>query len=118
VSESFPELIPFNQQVHQVLSDARPQAPELLQRWHPIKHPVKLIIWSRNDVFFDMEGFPLIDGGLEYLFGASYLQGDSSEFADSCQPLKANRADTQTLRDCRGSTSSNTVSGPWIGSET
>ena len=27
VSESLPESIPFNQQVHQVLSDARPQTP-------------------------------------------------------------------------------------------
>ena len=28
MSESLPELIPFNQQVHQVLSDARPATPE------------------------------------------------------------------------------------------
>ncbi|MFN8658896.1 MAG: TM0106 family RecB-like putative nuclease [Candidatus Obscuribacterales bacterium] len=27
---------------------------------------------SPNDVFFDMEGYPYVDGGLEYLFGASY----------------------------------------------
>lgn len=27
---------------------------------------------SPGDVFFDMEGFPLVDGGLEYLFGATY----------------------------------------------
>jgi DNA replication protein DnaC len=29
VNESLPELIPFNQQVHQVLSDARPQIPRI-----------------------------------------------------------------------------------------
>jgi len=28
---------------------------------------------SAGDVYFDMEGFPLVDGGLEYLFGATYL---------------------------------------------
>lgn len=27
---------------------------------------------SSQDVFFDMEGYPYVDGGLEYLFGASY----------------------------------------------
>jgi hypothetical protein len=40
VSESLPESIPFNQQVHQVLSDARPRTPEILRftariRWKP-----------------------------------------------------------------------------------
>lgn len=28
---------------------------------------------SNGDVFFDIEGFPLIDGGLEYLWGATYF---------------------------------------------
>lgn len=28
---------------------------------------------SPNDVFFDIEGFPLVDGGLEYLWGATYF---------------------------------------------
>src|SRR5665213_3279078 len=31
---------------------------------------------SVGDVFFDMEGFPLVEGGLEYLFGASHLGDD------------------------------------------
>jgi uncharacterized protein len=31
---------------------------------------------SVGDVFFDMEGFPLVEGGLEYLFGASHLDKD------------------------------------------
>jgi len=31
-----------------------------------------------GDVFFDMEGYPLLPGGLEYLFGASFFGGDGS----------------------------------------
>jgi uncharacterized protein len=31
---------------------------------------------SVGDVFFDMEGFPLVEGGLEYLFGAAHLDKD------------------------------------------
>ncbi|MEZ6097125.1 MAG: hypothetical protein R3C03_23360 [Pirellulaceae bacterium] len=34
------------------------------------------------DIFFDMEGYPLINGGLEYLFGAVVRKGDSYEFKD------------------------------------
>jgi uncharacterized protein len=34
------------------------------------------------DVFFDMEGYPLVAGGLEYLFGACYREGDSLAFID------------------------------------
>lgn len=34
------------------------------------------------DVFFDMEGYPLVDGGLEYLFGATYLEGTKPKFID------------------------------------
>src|SRR5205814_2248545 len=37
---------------------------------------------SPGDVFFDMEGFPLIDGGLEYLFGATHLSAGGKEFTD------------------------------------
>lgn len=33
---------------------------------------------SPNDVFFDIEGFPLIEGGLEYLWGASYFDEQSN----------------------------------------
>ena len=33
---------------------------------------------SRMDVFFDMEGFPLAERGLEYLFGASTRKSDGS----------------------------------------
>jgi uncharacterized protein len=31
---------------------------------------------SPNDVFFDMEGYPMVEGGLEYLFGVSHHEGD------------------------------------------
>ena len=37
---------------------------------------------SPNDVFFDMEGYPLVDGGLEYLFGATYFEDGEIAFAD------------------------------------
>jgi len=37
---------------------------------------------SPNDVSFDMEGFPLIDEGLEYLFGATYLENGELRFRD------------------------------------
>jgi predicted RecB family nuclease len=37
---------------------------------------------SRNDVFFDMEGYPFADGGLEYLFGATYLENDKLQYSD------------------------------------
>ena len=33
-----------------------------------------------GDVFFDMEGYPLVSGGLEYLFGASTLTGATGKF--------------------------------------
>ena len=34
------------------------------------------------DVFFDMEGYPLAIGGLEYLWGAGYLQNGAFHFKD------------------------------------
>jgi uncharacterized protein len=38
---------------------------------------------SGNDVFFDIEGFPLVEGGLEYLWGATYYESDGTRsFAD------------------------------------
>lgn len=33
-----------------------------------------------GDLFFDMEGDPLIDGGLEYLFGFAYREGGKAQF--------------------------------------
>jgi len=37
---------------------------------------------SKSDVFFDMEGYPLADGGLEYLFGATVLKRGNPKFLD------------------------------------
>jgi predicted RecB family nuclease len=35
-----------------------------------------------GDVFFDMEGYPLVPGGLEYLFGACYWDNGELKFID------------------------------------
>jgi len=37
---------------------------------------------SEGDVFFDMEGYPIVDGGLEYLFGACTFEKGKSQFHD------------------------------------
>jgi len=37
---------------------------------------------SPSDVFFDMEGFPFVEGGLEYLFGATFLDDGEKCFQD------------------------------------
>ena len=38
---------------------------------------------SDNDIFFDIEGFPYVEGGLEYLWGATYFnQGGKRQFKD------------------------------------
>ena len=37
---------------------------------------------SSSDVYFDMEGYPLVKGGLEYLFGATHFENNEIKFAD------------------------------------
>ncbi|MBK9144991.1 MAG: TM0106 family RecB-like putative nuclease [Candidatus Melainabacteria bacterium] len=37
---------------------------------------------SGLDVYFDMEGYPLVEGGLEYLFGATTVNGTGTDFHD------------------------------------
>lgn len=37
---------------------------------------------SKLDVYFDMEGYPLVEGGLEYLFGATVLERGKPRFHD------------------------------------
>jgi predicted RecB family nuclease len=37
---------------------------------------------SELDVFFDMEGYPYAEGGLEYLFGVSFYEGGTLQFKD------------------------------------
>ena len=42
----------------------------------------RLPTMTSDDVYFDMEGYPLADDGLEYLFGAIYLKDEKPEFID------------------------------------
>ena len=37
---------------------------------------------SRLDIYFDIEGYPLVDGGLEYLLGATYEENGQVAFRD------------------------------------
>lgn len=37
---------------------------------------------SPNDIFFDLEGYPLVDGGLEYLWGATHFEDGELAFSD------------------------------------
>ena len=37
---------------------------------------------SPYDIFFDMEGYPLLENGLEYLFGATYLDNGQPAYID------------------------------------
>ncbi|MBL8872645.1 MAG: TM0106 family RecB-like putative nuclease [Planctomycetaceae bacterium] len=37
---------------------------------------------SKLDVYFDIEGYPLVDGGLEYLFGAVTVENAEPQFHD------------------------------------
>jgi len=65
----------------------QPDAPprfEILPFTGPNGEPLGLAALPPDhagDVFFDMEGYPLVSGGLEYLFGASTLTGEAGKFA-------------------------------------
>ncbi|EKD42197.1 MAG: hypothetical protein ACD_73C00273G0001 [uncultured bacterium] len=37
---------------------------------------------SAKDIFFDMEGYTLIEGGLEYLFGITHVEDEENKFID------------------------------------
>ncbi len=37
---------------------------------------------SQNDVYFDIEGYPLVDGGLEYLWGSVHFNKGKPQFKD------------------------------------
>ncbi len=43
---------------------------------------VNLPPFSEMDVYFDMEGYPFADGGLEYLFGATIIERSEMVFRD------------------------------------
>ncbi len=67
----------------------KPEAPpvfELLPNVGPSGEPVGLGMLPAADpadVYFDMEGYPLVDGGLEYLFGAcTHAAGGGLAFHD------------------------------------
>ncbi|UJB73154.1 TM0106 family RecB-like putative nuclease (plasmid) [Acaryochloris sp. 'Moss Beach'] len=49
---------------------------------HPRRGLALLPLPSPLDVYFDMEGYPLVKGGLEYLFGAIYHDQDKLPFKD------------------------------------
>ncbi|MFO1303187.1 MAG: TM0106 family RecB-like putative nuclease [Burkholderiales bacterium] len=51
-----------------------PPDPEGRRGFHRIPRP------DRGDLFFDMEGDPFEPGGLEYLFGVQYDDGDGPQF--------------------------------------
>lgn len=61
-----------------------PDAPpvyDLLDNAGPDGLPVGLGVLpapDQGDVYFDMEGYPLVDGGLEYLFGACFHEADGT----------------------------------------
>ena len=59
-----------------LLSDS-PADPSARQRGLAVLPPA-----SAGDIFFDMEGYPLVQGGLEYLFGALTLDNGQSAFHD------------------------------------
>jgi uncharacterized protein len=53
---------------------------ELLSPEGPERGLARLPDPSEGDVFFDMEGDPLIEGGLEYLFGAAWRESGEIRF--------------------------------------
>ncbi len=57
--------------------ELRPPIPE-----EPRRGLASLPPRSAGDVFFDMEGFPFAEGGLEYLFGALAVEAEGSRFHD------------------------------------
>jgi uncharacterized protein len=52
-----------------------PIKPEIPRRGFALLPPA-----SHGDIFFDMEGYPHVEGGLEYLFGASYIENGELQF--------------------------------------
>ena len=67
-----------------VASDCPPRFELLAQEDEegPPRGLAALPIRDPADVYFDMEGYPLVADGLEYLFGASYHEGASLAFID------------------------------------
>lgn len=59
------------------LYEVRPPSPDDERRGLALLPP-----GSPSDIYFDMEGFPLVEGGLEYLFGAVTIEGGEPDFHD------------------------------------
>ena len=62
--------------------------------YEPIDHPPgkgfdRLPISHPGDLFFDMEGDPLTEGGLEYLFGLYWIEGEGSGRREVFKPFWA-----------------------------
>ncbi len=64
---------------------------------------------SPADVYFDMEGFPLIDDGREYLFGACHFEAGELRFSDwwAHSPAQEKRAFESFVRWVHGRSSAN-----------
>lgn len=60
----------------------KPEFRVLPHQPHEAKGLALLPPHSDGDIFFDIEGFPLMEGGLEYLWGLTYFQGDERTFKD------------------------------------
>jgi uncharacterized protein len=65
---------------------SRGQRRRITNCWRPAKPTARADCFysaaSAAAVFFDMEGFPLIDDGREYLFGACYYEAGELRFRD------------------------------------
>jgi predicted RecB family nuclease len=69
----------------QVISRALPQPKYELLQCDPLNPRLGLAALppaSASDIFFDIEGYPLLEDGLEYLFGATYLEDGRPAFRD------------------------------------
>jgi predicted RecB family nuclease len=69
----------------QVISRTLPQPAYELLQGDPVNPRLGLAALppaSASDVFFDMEGYPLLEDGLEYLFGVTYLENGLPAFRD------------------------------------
>jgi len=65
--------------------DAPPRFELLSRQLGPNGQPAGLAALPPNhpaDVFYDMEGFPLVAGGLEYLYGVCFWQSGALQYAD------------------------------------
>jgi len=76
----------FSLQARLQLSSAGKDKPDYEVLEHKFDPPQGLNLLpppSKSDIFFDIEGLPSVDGGLEYLWGATYFNPDGKrDFRD------------------------------------